>query len=69
MLGTRSFGLGPVRLYRQSRWRVEVNVMFELVGAGQATIEEVQLHDYGVAVAEPSVVRRCDRSRPSRIPS
>ncbi len=33
----------PVRLYRQSPIESKVNVMFELVGAGQATIDNVQL--------------------------
>ncbi len=33
----------PVRLYRQSLSESEVNVMFELIGAGEATIDDVQL--------------------------
>ncbi len=33
----------PVRLYRQSLEESEVNVMFELIGAGEATIDDVQL--------------------------
>lgn len=33
----------PVRLYRQSLADTEVNVMFELIGAGEATIDDVQL--------------------------
>jgi hypothetical protein len=33
----------PVRLYRQSPGESEVSVMFELIGAGEATIDEVQL--------------------------
>ncbi len=33
----------PVRLYRQSLEDTEVHVMFELIGAGEATIDEVQL--------------------------
>ncbi len=33
----------PVRLYRQSLVEGEINVMFELIGAGEAMIDEVQL--------------------------
>jgi hypothetical protein len=33
----------PVRLYRQSLGESEVSVMFELIGAGEATIDEVQM--------------------------
>jgi hypothetical protein len=33
----------PVRLYRQSEQETEVHVMFELIGAGEATIDDVQL--------------------------
>jgi hypothetical protein len=33
----------PVRLYRQAVDDTEVNVMFELIGAGEATIDDVQL--------------------------
>ena len=33
----------PVRLYRQAVDDIEVNVMFELLGAGEATIDDVQL--------------------------
>ena len=33
----------PVRLYRQSQGESEVSVMFELIGAGQATIDNVSL--------------------------
>ncbi len=33
----------PVRLYRQSLGESEVSVMFELIGAGQATIDNVRL--------------------------
>jgi hypothetical protein len=33
----------PVRLYRQPNEEREVNVMFELIGAGEATIDEVKL--------------------------
>ncbi len=36
-------GWTPVRLYRQSLAETEVQVMFELIGAGEATIDEVQL--------------------------
>ncbi len=34
----------PVRLYRQSPVDAEINVMFELIGAGEATIDEVKLN-------------------------
>jgi hypothetical protein len=33
----------PVRLYRQSEKETEVHVMYELIGAGEATIDDVQL--------------------------
>jgi hypothetical protein len=33
----------PVRLYRQTESETELHVMFELIGAGEATIDEVQL--------------------------
>ena len=33
----------PVRLYRQAEEEMEVHVMFELIGAGEATIDDVQL--------------------------
>jgi hypothetical protein len=33
----------PVRLYRHAIEETEVNVMFELIGAGETTIDEVQL--------------------------
>lgn len=33
----------PVRLYRQTVTETEVHVMFELIGAGEATIDNVQL--------------------------
>ncbi len=33
----------PVRLYRQSIQEGEVNVMFELIGAGEATIDEIRM--------------------------
>lgn len=33
----------PVRLYRQTDEESEVHVMFELIGAGEATIDDVQL--------------------------
>ena len=33
----------PVRLYRQTLVDGEVNVMFEVIGAGEATIDEIQL--------------------------
>lgn len=33
----------PVRLYRQTQDETEVHVMFELIGAGEATIDEVEL--------------------------
>ncbi len=33
----------PVRLYRQTENETEVHVMFELIGAGEATIDDVQL--------------------------
>jgi hypothetical protein len=33
----------PVRLYRQTHGETEVNVMFEVIGAGEATIDDVRL--------------------------
>ena len=32
-----------VRLYRQATQEIEVHVMFELIGGGEATIDEVEL--------------------------
>jgi hypothetical protein len=43
----------PVRLYRQTQQETEVHVMFELIGAGEATIDEVELR-----VWEPETIRR-----------
>lgn len=34
----------PVRLYRQAESETEVHVMFELIGAGEATIDDVRLN-------------------------
>lgn len=36
-------GWVPVRLYRQATEETEVHVMFEVIGAGEATIDDVQL--------------------------
>ena len=33
----------PVRLYRQSISQADVSVMFEIIGAGEATIDDVAL--------------------------
>jgi hypothetical protein len=44
----------PVRLYRQAVGESDVSVMFELIGAGEATIDEVQLRLWEPP-AEPAV--------------
>ena len=48
----------PVRLYRQAMSDGEINVMFELIGAGEATIDDVQLR-----IWEPDATRK-PQSRP-----
>lgn len=49
----------PIRLYRQSTEETEVKVMFELIGAGEATIDEVQL-----SLWEPTKNRLLPNLRP-----
>jgi hypothetical protein len=43
----------PVRLYRQPNEESNVNVMFELIGAGEATIDEVRLSLWEPQQARP----------------
>ncbi len=53
----------PVRLYRQSMAEGEINVMFELIGAGEATIDEVQMRIWEPQDTQPLPLRR-SRSDP-----
>ena len=51
----------PVRLYRQILDDAPVHVMFELIGAGEATIDEVQLRLWEPSNAPPPSPRPVDR--------
>jgi hypothetical protein len=48
-----------VRLYRQATEETEVHVMFELIGGGEATIDEVELR-----VWEPAAIAPLPQTRP-----
>ncbi|MCP4775934.1 MAG: hypothetical protein GY880_17030 [Planctomycetaceae bacterium] len=48
-----------VRLYRQATEETEVHVMFELIGGGEATVDEVELR-----VWEPAAIPPSPRTRP-----
>jgi hypothetical protein len=60
-------GWTPVRLYRHVPRDTRAHVMFELVGAGEVTIDEVQLRVWEPDAATPPPTRPIDRERPLRL--
>lgn len=55
----------PVRLYRHATADEEVSVMFELIGAGEATIDDVQLRSWDPQPMPPSPAFRPIAERPN----
>ena len=61
---------GTVRLYRQATEETEVHVMFEVIGGGEATIDDVELRVWEPAAIPPSAITRpiadADPATPNR---
>ncbi len=47
-----------VRLYRHATEETEIHVMFELIGGGEATIDEVELRVWEPSATPPNPVTR-----------